>query len=772
MTLIIICALELSNIFGVPFINFKGNYQLYNDKTIQHLKTTADTKKQILENWINEQHGDLMLLHELTTIQKGIQKIKQLNASSKNYATNIKKTNAETGMSVQLSKFIKFHRTFTQIQIINTRTGFIAASTNTKNIGEKASKRTMAIIKHTPHFSIIMQKEKRGVNLFALNFIMHVGTKANYTFQHNSHIIMISTVDPQNFIAPLLHNVEGHGKTGEAVIVDTNQTLIFPTKFPAINGKALIPLTSKIETMPAKLAAAGEEGLFESVDYRGVPVLTAFRHLRLSPTLHWGMVVKTDKAEIFAPLFKSLYFTSIVAIMLALIALLIIWILAGKIVAPIKQMSNVAKRIQNNDFSERATISTQDEIGLLATVFNNMIDRIQDWKTTLEKTVAERTKSLEFSNDFLNIINEINQSIVQERNRGQLLKNVCDIFTKNIYFNKAWALTFNKYGKTLEHAENNIDKDKFHEFINWLDEGNIPNCISKMESNTQLFQFNEIAKDEHHRPLLSICHDGHFIVSRLIVNQVNIGLLVVSFAEERAEATNELKLIKTLSNNIAFALNNIRDEQKLKNALTELTKNKKELQSKLAEMIQMLSTVVDMKDPFTADHQKNVAKLAVAIGKELNLSDMQIETLRISGLLHDIGKIQVPHDILTYPGKLNKTQFELIKTHSQKSYEILNAIESLKPIAKIALQHHERMDGSGYPKGIKSDEILLEAKILNVADVVEAMTAHRPYRAALKIEDALNEITKNKNILYDEKIVNACINLFKQKNFTFDRSLS
>jgi HD-GYP domain-containing protein (c-di-GMP phosphodiesterase class II) len=175
-----------------------------------------------------------------------------------------------------------------------------------------------------------------------------------------------------------------------------------------------------------------------------------------------------------------------------------------------------------------------------------------------------------------------------------------------------------------------------------------------------------------------------------------------------------------------------------------------------------------MRDPYTAGHQRRVTILACAIAEEMGLTDEQFDGLRMAGLIHDLGKINVPAEILSKPGHINDIEFSIIRYHPQICHDILKSIELPWPVAKIVLHHHERLDGSGYPQGLKDDEIILEAKILAVADVVEAMASHRPYRPALGIELALEEIKKNRGTLYDPIAVDACIKLFTKKKFRFD----
>jgi HD-GYP domain-containing protein (c-di-GMP phosphodiesterase class II) len=192
------------------------------------------------------------------------------------------------------------------------------------------------------------------------------------------------------------------------------------------------------------------------------------------------------------------------------------------------------------------------------------------------------------------------------------------------------------------------------------------------------------------------------------------------------------------------------------------------VQKTISSMISTMSKIVEMRDPYTSGHQRRVADLSGAIAREMKLDDSQIESLVIAGKVHDIGKMYVPSDILSKPGKLSTLEFSLIKGHAQGSFDILQDIEFARPVALMALQHHERLDGSGYPNGLKSEEILIEAKILAVADVVEAMSSYRPYRPALGLDKALDEISRNKGILYDADVVDTCLKLFNEQGFKFE----
>lgn len=191
------------------------------------------------------------------------------------------------------------------------------------------------------------------------------------------------------------------------------------------------------------------------------------------------------------------------------------------------------------------------------------------------------------------------------------------------------------------------------------------------------------------------------------------------------------------------------------------------LQVTLNEVVKSLSALSETRDPYTAAHQHRVAQFAVAIAREMGLSNESIEGLQVMGTIHDIGKIVVPAEILSKPGSLSNDEFGIIKTHPEVAYNILKGLEFPWPVAQAVFQHHERLNGTGYPRGISGDDMVLEAKILGVADVVESMTSHRPYRPALGISKALEEISQNRGILYDTSVVDACLRVVGEKGFEF-----
>jgi PAS domain S-box-containing protein/putative nucleotidyltransferase with HDIG domain len=216
----------------------------------------------------------------------------------------------------------------------------------------------------------------------------------------------------------------------------------------------------------------------------------------------------------------------------------------------------------------------------------------------------------------------------------------------------------------------------------------------------------------------------------------------------------------------------LKDVTDLRRSEIELKKSFEKLQLALSGTISVISLISESRDPYTAGHQRKVAELASAIAREMGLPEDRVKMIHMAGLIHDIGKIKVPAEILSRPGTLDAIEFSLLKTHPGTGYGILNKVDFPAPIAQIVYQHHEKMDGSGYPLMISGDQIILEARIITVADVVEAMASHRPYRPSLGMEKALHEIRIGSGVIYDAEVADACLSLFSTNRFHFEDAVT
>lgn len=212
---------------------------------------------------------------------------------------------------------------------------------------------------------------------------------------------------------------------------------------------------------------------------------------------------------------------------------------------------------------------------------------------------------------------------------------------------------------------------------------------------------------------------------------------------------------------------NIRDISARKEAEVALAQEQAKITKQMYEMIDSLSNVIEARDPYTAGHQKRVTDLAVAIGHEMKLAPSIVDGIRFASQIHDIGKISIPTEILTKPSALNPLEVAMLRSHAQAGYDILKPLSFPWPVARIIMEHHERVDGSGYPYGLKGNEICIEAKVIAVADTIESISSDRPYRPARGKLAALAEIENNRGALYDNDVVSACLKLFRQDGYEF-----
>ncbi|MGD9344668.1 MAG: HD domain-containing protein [Candidatus Aminicenantes bacterium] len=251
----------------------------------------------------------------------------------------------------------------------------------------------------------------------------------------------------------------------------------------------------------------------------------------------------------------------------------------------------------------------------------------------------------------------------------------------------------------------------------------------------------------------------------LIKDDQTFGAINIFSENPEGFGKGELVLLSALAEDLSYGIASIRTREKKKTVEEELKQSRERLQRTIEITIQALATTIEMRDPYTAGHQRRVAELASAIAEEMGLIREKVENINIAGMIHDIGKIYIPVEILTRPGRLSEYEINIIKAHPQYGRDIMTETEVPEPVAEIVHQHHERLNGSGYPEGKKSEEILLESKILSVADVVEAMSSHRPYRPALGIDVALDEIKNHRGIYYDPEVTDACLRLFEKKGY-------
>jgi len=384
---------------------------------------------------------------------------------------------------------------------------------------------------------------------------------------------------------------------------------------------------------------------------------------------------------------------------------------------------------------------------------------------TERKQVEKKIKHL---NLVLRAIRNVNQLIFQENDRERLIKGVCNSLTETSGYYHSWIVLLDQEGKIDIYAEAVLGDD-FLPKLKQLKKGELTAYGQIALKQRDVVIIKDPASDCPDCPLVQVCSaKGSVMTIRLGREGKIYGVMSVSVPADFITDKEEQALFTEIAKDISLGLHSIEMRKKMNEQTRDLKQNYKRTKRAMDTTIQTMSKIVEAKDPYTSGHQKRVSQLATAIAKELNLPKDKTEGIRIASIIHDIGKVSIPTEILSKPTTLSDIEFSLIKSHSQIGYNILKSIDFTYPVAQIVLHHHERINGSGYPNQLKEDEILLEAKIIGVADVVEAMSSHRPYRPALGIDVALDEIIQNKGILYDPEVVAACVKLFREKGFKLE----
>jgi len=426
-----------------------------------------------------------------------------------------------------------------------------------------------------------------------------------------------------------------------------------------------------------------------------------------------------------------------------------------------ERWESVEIEIQRKDNQSRIVL--WNSANILDAEKNKVIATIaQGQDITERKQAEERIKHL---NLVLRAIRNINQLIFEEKDRERLIKGACNILNETSGYYHSWIVLLDEKGKIDTHAEAGLEKI-FLPMLKLLKKGELNTFGQIALKQKDVVIIKDPASACPDCPLVQACSNKGSVMTVRLKNGGRIyGVMSVSIPADFVTDKEEQALFMEAAGNIAMGLYSIEMRGKLDKQTHDLQQNYQKTKRAMDATIQTMSKIVEVKDPYTSGHQLRVSRLTAAIAKELNLSPDKIEGIRIASLIHDIGKISVPTEILSKSIKLSDIEFSLIKEHSQIGYDILKSIDFSYPVASVVLQHHEKIDGSGYPGGLKGDEILLEAKIICVADVVEAMSSHRPYRPTLGIDAALEEISKNKGILYEPEVVDICLKLFKEKGF-------
>ena len=404
------------------------------------------------------------------------------------------------------------------------------------------------------------------------------------------------------------------------------------------------------------------------------------------------------------------------------------------------------------------------DISASSITLNNIHYQIGIFRDISERKIAEDSQLA--LNQLLQTSKACNEALVRATEESALTRQICNILADHADFSLVWVGLSDATleSKNTVYCSDNCESiDLFNS--NWDDEeGPGP---AREAIRTGKIQVIHASDDDptfqaYREKMASL---DCFSLAALPLQNKNksLGVMMVYSYKDNVFNQQQIDLLEELSNDLAYGISSLRTHIERDHMGQRLERN-------LLQTVQAIARTLETRDPYTAGHQRRVTELSIAIAEELGLDEQQIEGIRFGATIHDIGKIHIPAEILNYPGQLSEMEFGIIKTHTEVGNNIVKDIDFPWPVADIIYQHHERLDGSGYPQGLKGDEIILEARILAVADVVEAISSHRPYRPSMGIEAALDELRKNRGKFYDPEITDICIKLFEDNRFTFSDS--
>lgn len=505
------------------------------------------------------------------------------------------------------------------------------------------------------------------------------------------------------------------------------------------------------------LQAQNGTGTAEAEGFDGVQRIYAFSHFAETtsgPIYLWVGLAK-DKVTVAAD--KQFALALFVVYLLSSAAFASAWYGGERLlVRPMSAVIAAAQRLRGGDIQARTGIPhTADEIGQLAEAFDDMAQTLSSANETIRL------------NRSLRVLTDCIQLVMRAESERDLLDRICRTLVESGGYRMAWiGFAEDDPDKTVRPVASYGFEDgylgKAHISYADVERGRGPTGTAIRTGKAQVNQNFEA--DPRMEPWRAeAIRRGYKASSALPLRHGDtvFGALTIYSRDVEFFTPEEIALLDELAQDLSFGIIALRTRE-------ENSRNRKRLGESMQATVRAVASVLEARDPYTAGHERRVSQLAMALGQELGLSEDNLRALDLAAVVHDIGKIQTPSELLTKPTRLSAQEYELIKMHAAVGYDILKNIDFPWPIADIIYQHHERTDGSGYPRGLKGDAILIEAKIIAVADVVEAMSWPRPYRQAVGLDAALDEIAGNAGKRYDALVADACIRLFREKKFAFE----
>ena len=516
-----------------------------------------------------------------------------------------------------------------------------------------------------------------------------------------------------------------------------------------------------------KQVAAASTPAFDGAGFTGQMSFIVAHQFR-SGAGDMRVIIDVPQAVLFQSAYRSLATTLLISALAFVLILALAYRWGDKyFLRRILAIDQAAKKITDGDLTARVNITDGDELGHLAESFDEMAKTLQTQKDEIQAASDELFRV----NRSLRVLSAGNKSLLFAKTEQELLERICrDIVEVGGYL-AAWigfsGPEHDKYLRTM--ASYSKTEDESHK-IDWNKAGNGMEPVITAVREDRVLVINDTSHESVHRHLgEQAAKFGYrsIIILPLHLEGTPFGALILTAYRENEFGDAQVEYLKETASDTSFGIEMLRTKQD-RNRLALLGEHHEMmLRNGLEDALQAIAMTIEMRDPYTAGHQRRVAALAMVLATDLGLSDEEAHAIYLASIVHDIGKVKVPAEILVRPGKLTEMEFVLVRNHVVSSYEILKGIKFPWPIADMVHQHHERLDGTGYPLGLKGGEILFGARIMAVADVVEAMASHRPYRPGLGMEVALGEIKKGRGSLYDTAVVDACLKLFQEERFNF-----
>ncbi|HLP99078.1 MAG TPA: HD domain-containing phosphohydrolase [Sideroxyarcus sp.] len=774
-------ALVFALVLAVPLLGFVI-ISLYTPQ-VEHeayanLEAIARLKAEQVENWLDERQGD-------TEILAGDERLAEL-------AGQLVKRPQDEDVSRRIQRRLDLARNnhrYTRILLLDTEERLLLESAD----DFVAAPALSGLLRQALAGKRVLRRDLHRDNAGDIHMEWVVPLVVQDAQGERAVAGLELSITAHSFIFPLIQTWPTASASGEILLVRREgDSVMFLNDLRHRGGTALTlaqPMTDSVLPAAIALRSAGS-GTTPGMDYRGVPVVAAYRPVAGT---EWYIVAKIDRSEMMAPLQNLVLWVSLIALAaLAAVSLgaLLVW--------------RQQRRAYRLEMRERSMAAIERSERHFRSLFENMLEGyafcrmlrrdgepedfvylevnpafeiLTGLKGVAGRLAGEVLPGLHESNpELLKIFGRVVRSGLPER------------FESYVGTLQEW-FSISVYCPEPEHFVtifDNITERKRTEQVLADSEQRFRSLVEQSIAGIYIFQdgllvyvnprfaeifgyatVNELIGAE---PALLVAEQDKGLVAENMRRQLDgeAQYLDYSFAGVRKDGgliEAGVHGARATHRGRPAVIGLLQDISEKKHAEEQIRQYVAQLEKSFLHTVEVATTLTEMRDPYTAGHEKRVAQIAVAIGTELGLDAHRIEGLRVGGYVHDIGKIIVPAEILSKPARPSSTEYSLIKEHPQAGYDILKNATFPWPVADIAYQHHERLDGSGYPRGLKGDEILLEARITAVADVVEAMSSNRPYRPGVGLEQALGEIERGSGTHYDSEVVAACLLLFREKGY-------